>query len=266
MNASSLSPQAWHVSDRPLRRALLLGDALDPTLLGDLDLLVEVAEEGEPAGAALMRSMPDLLILDAARIDEALAGLLAAPPWQAQPTLLLVDAATVDAAAAVLGMPAVRYLPRDATPGTVRSNLRRFGDPGSVADRGHGAMFGGLLPEPVPAGRKVPVDAAAIRALIKARRVRAGFFPPDLFADPAWDMLLDLSAARLEGRMVSVSSLCIAAAVPTTTALRWVKRLCDEGLLLRQEDAHDRRRAFIVMAPATADAMMHCLEATGTGL
>jgi len=36
-------------------------------------------------------------------------------------------------------------------------------------------------------------------------------------ADPAWDMLLDLTAARAESRAVSVSSLCIAAGVPTTT-------------------------------------------------
>jgi hypothetical protein len=41
----------------------------------------------------------------------------------------------------------------------------------------------------------------------------------DLFADPGWDILLDLYAARQEGKQVSVSSLCIAAAVPPTTAL-----------------------------------------------
>jgi hypothetical protein len=44
--------------------------------------------------------------------------------------------------------------------------------------------------------------------------MREQFFGPDLFADPAWDILLDLYAARLEQQRVAVSSLCIAAAVP----------------------------------------------------
>lgn len=50
--------------------------------------------------------------------------------------------------------------------------------------------------------------AARVRALIRARRTRDQFFQSVLFADPAWDMLLDLMAARLEHKRVSVSSLC----------------------------------------------------------
>src|SRR3546814_5849017 len=59
-------------------------------------------------------------------------------------------------------------------------------------------------------------EGARVRALIRARRMRDQFFRSELFADPAWDMLLDLMAARLEHKRVSVSSLCIAAAVPVT--------------------------------------------------
>ena len=106
-----------------------------------------------------------------------------------------------------------------------------------------------------------PITAARIRSRIKARRLRERFFPADLLADPAWDMLLDLSAARLEQRPVSVSSLCIAASVPTTTALRWIKRLCDDGMFLRSADPGDARRAFISLSPQTAQLMDACLEA-----
>ena len=106
-----------------------------------------------------------------------------------------------------------------------------------------------------------PVDAARIRAHIKARRTRDRFFPAELFADPAWDMLLDLAAARLERRPVSVSSLCIAAAVPTTTALRWIKQMADRGLFERSSDPADARRAFIGLAPSAATAMEACLDA-----
>lgn len=104
-----------------------------------------------------------------------------------------------------------------------------------------------------------PVTAARIRAHLRARRARAQFFGPDLFADPAWDMLLDLAAARQEGCRVSVSSLCIAAAVPTTTALRWIKTLVDQGLLAREADPEDGRRAFISLSAPAAGAMEHCL-------
>ena len=100
------------------------------------------------------------------------------------------------------------------------------------------------------AGRKI--DAAAVRAIIRARRLRDQFFGADLFADPAWDILLDLYAARLEQRRVAVSSLCIAAAVPATTALRWIRTLTDMGLLVRTSDPQDGRRVYIELSPQAA--------------
>jgi DNA-binding MarR family transcriptional regulator len=49
-----------------------------------------------------------------------------------------------------------------------------------------------------------------------------------------------------------VSSLCIAAAVPATTALRWIKTLTDMGLLVRSADPQDGRRVYIELAPGAA--------------
>jgi DNA-binding MarR family transcriptional regulator len=99
------------------------------------------------------------------------------------------------------------------------------------------------------------VTAAQVRDLLRARRMRADFLSADLFADPAWDMLLDLLAAQLDGMRVSVSSLCIAAAVPPTTALRWIKTLTDKGLVDRRADPQDGRRVFIALADETAEAL-----------
>jgi DNA-binding MarR family transcriptional regulator len=96
------------------------------------------------------------------------------------------------------------------------------------------------------------VEASQIRAIIRARRMRDHFFKSDLFADPAWDMLLDLMAARLEEQKVAVSSLCIAAAVPPTTALRWIKTLSEQGLFVRVADAEDGRRVFIELSDGAA--------------
>ena len=111
----------------------------------------------------------------------------------------------------------------------------------------------------IVAGGARPVTAVQIRAIIKARRLRERFFPAALFADPVWDMLLDLTAARLEAQPVAVSSLCLAAAVPTTTALRQIKALCDAGMFVRSVDDSDARRTFISLTEASARAMLDYL-------
>jgi len=99
----------------------------------------------------------------------------------------------------------------------------------------------------------VPVDI--VRSVIRARRLRSRYFSEELFADPAWDMLLDLLQAEIAQLRVPVSSLCIAAAVPATTALRWLKNMVDEGLFIRRADPHDARRVFVELAPQTSLAL-----------
>jgi DNA-binding MarR family transcriptional regulator len=121
-------------------------------------------------------------------------------------------------------------------------------EPSSVRDKpvsfrpASAAMFAPLVP---PVRQDTAPNAARIREMIKLRRLRDQHFPPDLFADPAWDILLDLYAANLEGKSVSVSSLCIAAAVPPTTALRWITTMTEHGALVRKQDPNDARRVFI---------------------
>jgi len=107
-----------------------------------------------------------------------------------------------------------------------------------------------------------PVTAGQVRDMLRARRMRADFLPGDLFADPAWDMLLDLLAARLEQERVSVSSLCIASAVPPTTALRWIRTLTDRALVVRRADPMDGRRIFIALADETAEQLMRWFAAS----
>ncbi len=68
-------------------------------------------------------------------------------------------------------------------------------------------------------------------------------------------MLLDLYAARLDRTRVSVSSLCIAAAVPATTALRWIKTLTETGLFERKADQHDARRIFVQLSDEATTSM-----------
>jgi len=68
-------------------------------------------------------------------------------------------------------------------------------------------------------------------------------------------------AARLEDEEVSVTSLCIASAVPSTTALRWIRNLIDMGLLCRRADPTDGRRIYISLTDPAARAMSAYLAA-----
>lgn len=92
-------------------------------------------------------------------------------------------------------------------------------------------------------------------AIQKKRAVRNNFFCQGLFDDPCWDMLLDLMVNHLQGRRISVSSLCIASGVAQTTALRRINDLNKSGLVRRIADESDGRRVFIELTEQGIAAM-----------
>jgi Winged helix DNA-binding domain len=96
---------------------------------------------------------------------------------------------------------------------------------------------------------------AELARLIRERAARGDHFKISMFADPAWDILLDVAFSAAEGRRVSVSGLCFAASVPTTTAHSWIVRLVRAGLLDRARDRKDKRRCWVTMT-AKAETMM----------
>ncbi|MCL6678392.1 MarR family winged helix-turn-helix transcriptional regulator [Sphingomonas sp. RG327] len=120
----------------------------------------------------------------------------------------------------------------------------------------------GELRKPVE-GDVPDVSVETVRSVIRARRLRERFFAADLFADPAWDMLLDLLQAEIAQLRVPVSSLCIAAAVPATTALRWLKSMTDKGLFVRRADPHDGRRVFVELSREASVAMRRYFAEVG---
>jgi DNA-binding MarR family transcriptional regulator len=95
----------------------------------------------------------------------------------------------------------------------------------------------------------------AVRQGLHARAQRGRFFSARLFSDPAWDMLLELYAASLAQRRLSVSRLSERARVPLTTALRWISALEKEGAIERQADPLDGRRVFIMLSEEGRSAM-----------
>lgn len=99
------------------------------------------------------------------------------------------------------------------------------------------------------------------RKVYALRRKRAAIFGnPDLFGEPAWDILLDLFIADAEGKDVSVSSACIGSAAPATTGLRWLGVLANEGLIIREPDPADQRRVLVRLTAAARAGMERFFE------
>jgi DNA-binding MarR family transcriptional regulator len=184
---------------------------------------------------------------------------------------IVVDADPIERAASLALATAVGRMPQRANdvskdPGAER--LRQLSDEvGRIA-----ATLARLSNVPAPAESElrkpveddvpdVPVEA--VRSVIRARRLRNRFFSEDLFADPAWDMLLDLLQAEIAQLRVPVSSLCIAAAVPATTALRWLKSMTEKGIFVRRADPHDGRRVFVELSRDASIAMRRYFAEVG---
>lgn len=93
----------------------------------------------------------------------------------------------------------------------------------------------------------------ALKNIRQIRSDRALFFSPDLFADPAWDMIIELAICEHYHRKVAVTDLSLASGVPATTALRWLETLVRAGIVTRQPDLNDGRRHFCALSPAASE-------------
>jgi hypothetical protein len=195
-----------------------------------LDLLwLELDELGPPAEALLGRVNRDaeegrysIVAAVPASLIDPLSALLTAPRIE-----LVIGRSEMERATA-LALAQARFRDvgaRDSASDESASRLRQLSEEVSRIASTLARLSGGTGGPAVPSGTEAPpmpempqVAAEAVRAVIKARRQRAEFLPADLFADPTWDMLLDLLQAELVQHRVPVSSLCLAAAVPATTA------------------------------------------------
>lgn len=69
-----------------------------------------------------------------------------------------------------------------------------------------------------------------ILSVVLVRKARDEILGKRLFSDPAWDIMLELYAARLGGRSISLPELIQAIEAPQSTTERWLKALESAGL------------------------------------
>lgn len=114
-------------------------------------------------------------------------------------------------------------------------------------------------------GVKSGVASASLAEVAKSlyslrRRVDTLFGHEGFATSPGWDVMLDLYQAEAAHKMISVTSACIGAACPPTTALRWLQALESMGLIVRICDPADKRRTFVQQTPKGRAATEKALE------
>ena len=90
----------------------------------------------------------------------------------------------------------------------------------------------------------IAVKKAADLIEIAKRRSRL-MSAANLFADPAWFIMLDLFVRQHSGLQTTVSSACHASFSPVTTALRHLAILTERKIIEREYDPVDQRRVFV---------------------
>ena len=229
------------------------GDRMD-------DLLESVDRDAaEGRYAAVVAVTPELIDPVAARISSGAIELIVSANDAERSSALAIATSRMGAPRAVSDVASDRNADR----------LRQLSDEVGRIAATLARLSTGPAPAPahpfkMPSSPDAPaVSLETVRGVIRARRLRARYFQEELFADPAWDMLLDLLQAEIAHLPVPVSSLCIAAAVPATTALRWLKTMVTQGLFVRRADPHDGRRVFVELSPGASQALRRYFAEVG---
>ena len=109
-----------------------------------------------------------------------------------------------------------------------------------------------------------PGDRSNLVSLAKKikdiRAARSAVFAPELFGEPAWDLLLALYIAEGDQYRLKVTAACIESNVPETTAIRWLNSLRELGLLEYKSNPTDARSRYVALSDTGVAMMDHMLR------
>ncbi len=180
---------------------------------------------------------------------------------------------TIETAVEAMRLDAIDFLPKPASPAALAAAMRRASARWTLLDE-RCRLLKSLEPSSntvtLASSRTPPQTDASqpnretlqkfIRSILRARQRRSEFMDASKFADPAWDIMLDLTSAALEGRSVPAFSVSVAANVPITTALRYVKRLVEDRVVKRWEDPDDKRRTLLALEDDALEKMLRYMS------
>jgi CheY-like chemotaxis protein len=193
-------------------------------------------------------------------------------PFRPLVPIVVTGLITLETAVEAMRSDAIDFLPKPVSPATLTAALRRASARWnmlhgqfrllSLMELGNSLSVksaGPVNTRPDPQNPSREVLQKFVRLILKARQRRAEFMDASKFADPAWDIMLDLTSAALEGRSVPALSVSAAANVPMTTALRYVKRLVEDGVVKRWDDPDDKRRSLLALEDRALESMVQYL-------
>lgn len=99
-----------------------------------------------------------------------------------------------------------------------------------------------------------------LRNEVSKRNLRRKYFPSELFSEPGWNILLDMYDSLLRDRAVCVTDACIASQSPPTTALRWLQRLEELGLVERRPSTSDSRVTYLSLSEQAVQSLREYFE------
>jgi DNA-binding MarR family transcriptional regulator len=129
---------------------------------------------------------------------------------------------------------------------------------GKLRDR---SLDSGAPDAEVPDGEELKLEQRA-RRLLENRRKRIAIFGAQMFAEPAWDMLLLLFLSG-RGRRQTQSSLCELSGASRSTAMRWIEFLAGRGLVRREDHPTDKRHNFVSLTEKGRHLLDLYLSETG---
>lgn len=103
----------------------------------------------------------------------------------------------------------------------------------------------------------VEKNAYLLRAqhALTERARRFDYFRTELFADSAWDILLQLYCSELSEDTVTVTHVAEKVKAPSTTIIRWIHMLECDQLVARQIGPQPGGRVYLALTQKGLDAM-----------
>lgn len=124
----------------------------------------------------------------------------------------------------------------------------------------------GIAPQRETAGPPSETDGNRLRqraiTILDNRRKRSAIFGRQMFAEPAWEMILVLYIDD-RGRRHTQSSLAEVSGGSRSTGMRWIDYLLNQDLIVRDDHPTDKRRHIVQLSAKGRELVELYLSETG---